>query len=40
MKLQLVHMRARLNTKSQYILCTVYGMCVCVFVHTRLSSKP
>lgn len=44
-KLQLVHMRARLNTKSEYILCTVYGVCVCTYAAlfqtmTSLSSPP
>lgn len=46
-KLQLVHMMARLNTKSEYILCTVYGVSVRVCTYaalfqtmTSLSSPP
>lgn len=46
-KLQLVHVMARLNTKSEYILCTVYGVSVRVCTYaalfqtmTSLSSPP
>lgn len=35
-----VNRRTRLKTESKHILCTVYSVCVCVCVHTQLSSKP